>query len=155
LLLLFPVEAGLKRLPGRFTARETGRVMAEVERLPAAIEFDHPRQYRAGLSHERLKFLGDRIRFSRIGFISRNRIDPASGDSCHAAVLVARSVGEFAQSPWCVNTVGGCHASLRVLGSEGELDKQVFLSDCGDCGPTTLCIYSLACHLDSDQVCAR
>src|SRR5262249_56730023 len=58
-------------------------------------------------------------------------------------------------SPWCVNTVGGCHASLRVLGSEGELDKQVFLSDCGDCGPTTLCIYSLACHLDSDQVCAR
>ncbi len=152
LLFMLTGEARLERLARRFAARETDRVVAEMQRLPAAIELDHRREDRAGLVRQRLQVGENGIRCGDLALAIRNGIDPLPRKPGHAAVLVLGRFGELAQPFRGMHAFRGRHSRFRVLGSECKLDQRAFLADRGDRGSAARGIRRASRHLGTDRI---
>ena len=152
LLVLLAIEARLDGLAGGIAAREAGSVAAHVQRLPAAIEFDHRGEYRAGLDRQRFQLRDDGVRFACLPQALLDRIDPLPGEPGHAVILVLCRVGEFAQTVRRPHALRGRHPRLRVLGAKRELDQRVFIADAGDRDAAALRILRAARHFGADRI---
>ena len=152
---MLAIEARLQRLAGGVAAREARRVVAELQRLPAAIELDHRGEDRAGPGRQRLQLRQDRVRFGASALAVRDRVDPLPREPRHAAILVLGGVGELAQSLGRVHALGGRHARFRMLRGERELDQRAFVADRGDRAAAALRLRRAARDVGADRVGAR
>jgi hypothetical protein len=137
---------------GQRRSAPADRIVAKVQRLPAAIERDDGSYDRTGLGRQRLQFRQNGVRFRRVIFAIRHGIEPLPRQPGHAAILVPGGVGKISQSIRRANVQGGRHARLRVLGCERKLDEDGFLADRGDRDAATLFIGSAACHFNTHRV---
>jgi hypothetical protein len=99
LLCVFPIEAHLERLAGRFAAREAQRVVVEVQCLPAAIELDQLGKDWTGVARQRLQLRHNGIGFDTVVFAIRHRIELFPRQPGHATILVPGASASFAAPP--------------------------------------------------------
>ena len=132
LFVVLAIEARLQRLARRIRPRDARGVVAEVERLPAAVELDRRREDRRGRGRQRFQLQEQRVGLRRPAGTIGDRVDPLAREPGHAVVPVPRAVGEPAQAVRRVHALGGGEPRLRVLGRQRDLDQRGFVAQCGD-----------------------
>ncbi|MGA8053685.1 MAG: hypothetical protein WCA12_07450 [Burkholderiales bacterium] len=152
LLVMLAIEARLNGLAGRFPACESGGIAVQLERVPTAIEFDHLREYRAGLDRQRLHLRQNRVRFDRLSLAILQSIDPMPGETGHAAILVLCRVGESAQPLRRSHALRSRFPRLGLPGGKRELDQRVFASNAGDRDAAALGVLRAVRHLGANCI---
>ena len=155
LLLVLAIETRLQRLARDVAARETRRIVGELQRFPPAIELDHRGEHRAGPRRQRLELLQDRVRFGSVSLAACDRIDPLARGPGNAAILVFGGVGELAQSLRGLHALRGRLARFRMRRGERKLDQRTFVADRGDRVPATLRLRGAPRGVGADVVGAR
>ena len=120
LRLVLAIEACLQCLAGRIRARKAGSVVADVERLPTAIEFDQRGENRAGSGRQRFQLRQYRVRRGRLAGTIRDRFDPLPRQPSHAVILVPGGVRELAQTLRRAYALRGGHSCFRMLGDHAR-----------------------------------
>ena len=122
------------------------------QRLPAAIEFDHRGENRAGRGCQRFQLRQDRVRFGRLAGAIRDGLDPLPREPRHAVILVPGGVGELVQALRRVHALRGGHSHCRMLGADRDLDQRVLVAERGDRDAPAVRVRRAARHLGSDRI---
>ncbi len=154
LLVVLAIETRLQDVADRIAARETPGFAAHVQRLPAAIEFDHGGEYRAGIVREQLQIFQNRVGFGDLARVVVQRVDPLPRQPRDAPVLVLCRVGELAQSFRRPHPLGGRHPRLGVFRGKRKLDQRLLVADAGNRGAATIGIHRAARDVGAYRVVA-
>ena len=128
--------------------------MVEIQRIPAAVEFDHRGENGAGRVRERLQLRQDLVRRGRLARLVRHGVEPLPGEPGDAPVLALRPIREPGEAFRRTHELGRGHARFRVLGDQREIDQRALLAQCGDGDPAAVRVLRAARDFAPDRIVA-